>query len=229
MNIKIIRLDSVNSTNNYAKELREKGEDVIVWAKRQTGGRGTKGRSFSSKEGGVYCSLLRFYQNFSANDAFKIMQSAATAVCETVAAFGVQPKIKWPNDIYVNGKKICGILIENTFSGKNVSSSIVGIGINVHNVLEEELLPIATTLYKETGKKISVDEVLQKLIEKLFEKNIHEKYSKYLGWIGEEVTLISGEDAFRATLLGVDEWGNVNVAVDGEQRRFAAAEITLRL
>ena len=229
MNIKIIRLESVDSTNNYAKELRDKGEDVVVWAKRQTGGRGTKGRSFSSREGGVYCSVLRFYQNRSANNAFQIMQSAAAAVCETLTAFGVQPQIKWPNDIYVNGKKICGILIENTFACGNVSSSIVGVGINVHNVLEEELLPIATTLYRETGKKISVEEVAERLIKHLFQENMYEKYGEYLGWIGEEVTLISGEENFRAILLGVDEWGSVNVSIDGEKRRFAAAEITVRI
>ncbi len=229
MNLKIVRLKNVNSTSDYAKTLRLGGQDVVVWSQTQSGGRGTKGRSFSSREGGVYLSLLRFYQSFSANEAFKIMQTAAVAVCETLTAFGVRPQIKWPNDIYVNGKKMCGILIENTFSGGNVASSIVGIGINVYNSLEEELLPIATTLFLETGKRFTVDEVGETLIAKLFKENIYEKYGEYLGWIGEEVTLLSGEESVRATLLGVDELGNLNVAINGEKRRFAAAEITVRI
>ena len=105
----------------------------------------------------------------------------------------------------------------------------MGIGINVYNSLEEELLPIATTLFLETGKRFTVDEVGETLIAKLFEENIYEKYGEYLGWIGEEVTLLSGEESFRATLLGVDELGNLNVAINGEKRRFAAAEITVRI
>lgn len=229
MNVKIVRFESIDSTSNYAKDLRENGEDVVVWAEMQTGGRGTKGRSFSSGKGGVYLSALRFYENFPASQAFQIMQNAAAAVCETLVSFGITPQIKWPNDIYVNGKKICGILIENTFSGANVSSSVVGIGVNVYNALEEELAEIATTMLQETGKRFSVEKVGETLIEKLFEKDIYKRYFSYVGWLGQEVSLLVGENVVRAKLISVDEQGYLYAETDGEVRRYAAAEISLRI
>lgn len=227
--MKRIFLEETISTNEYAKAQRGLGENLLVVAQKQTGGKGTKGRSFSSNKGGVYLSLLTFYQEFPALNAFQIMQGAAAAVCETLAFFGVQPKIKWPNDVYVNGKKICGILIENALKGKYIASSVVGIGLNVWNELSDELLDIATTLFKETGKKIQVERVVETLVCFLREKNIHEKYARYLGWLNEEVTLVIGGKQTRAKLLSVDETGGLWAEADGEKKRFVAAEVSLRV
>lgn len=133
--MKRIDLKETTSTNEVAKSLRERGENLVVTAFRQTGGKGTKGRSFSSAAGGVYFTRLTFYENFPASDAFLIMASASVAVCRTLEKYGFEAEIKWPNDVYVHGKKICGILIENTFSGNKISCSVVGIGLNVNNEL----------------------------------------------------------------------------------------------
>ncbi|MBO5240966.1 MAG: biotin--[acetyl-CoA-carboxylase] ligase [Clostridia bacterium] len=227
--MKRVFLREINSTNEYAKARRGLGENLLVIAERQTGGRGTKGRSFSSQKGGVYLSLLTFYKDFPALNAFQIMQGAAAAVCETLVCFGLKPKIKWANDVYVNGKKICGILIENALKGKCIASSVVGIGLNVSNELPKELVDIATTIYKETGKEIAVEEVIETLVRFLEEKNIHEKYAQYLGWLNEEVTLVIGEKETRAKLLSVDEAGGLWAEVDGEKKRFVAAEVSLRI
>lgn len=227
--MKRIFLEETESTNEYAKARRDLGENLLVVAKKQTGGRGTKGRSFSSNLGGVYLSLLTFYQDFPALNAFQIMQGAAAAVCETLAFFGVKPKIKWANDVYVGGKKICGILIENALKGKYIGSSVVGIGLNVWNELPDELSSIATTLFQETGKKIDVERVIEVLVRFLEEKNIHEKYAQYLGWLNEEVTLVIGDKETRAKLLSVDETGGLWGEMDGEKRRFVAAEVSLRV
>lgn len=227
MNYEMERFESIDSTNDYAKTKREDGKNLIVIANSQTGGRGTKGRRFSSKRGGLYVSVLTFYEQFPATRAFEIMQKGAVAVCETLERFGLQPKIKWPNDIYVNGKKICGILVENTFSGNMLSSSIVGIGLNIQNDLEEELLEIATSMYRETGKRFLPSEVERTLLRFLQTDN-QEKYQSYLGFIGEEVSLLCGEKREKATFLGVDKQGNLTVKQDGETRVYASAEISLR-
>ena len=227
--IKRIYFEELASTNDYAKSVREGGEDLIVVAKRQTGGRGTKGRSFDSTDGGLYFTKLTFYKNTPANGAFTIMQSAAAAVCETLSTFGLKPKIKWPNDILVNGKKICGILIENQFVGKEIRSSVVGIGLNVCNRLPAELLPIATTIYAETGKTVAVDEVEKCLTENLARADIADEYTAYLGWIGEEVLLLVGETAMRVTVLRVDETGRLIALCQGEEKHFSAGEISLRV
>lgn len=229
MNCKIQRFESIASTNDYAKSKRDEGQNLLVIAASQTGGRGTKGRSFSSTKGGLYLSKLSFYENFPAKDAFKIMQTAAAAVCETLASFGLLPKIKWANDVFVNGKKICGILIENTFSGANIASSVVGIGLNVYNELPEELKNIATTMQKETGKTFPIEEVEKRLVAFLADENTYKKYDGYLGWLGETVEMLSGEERLFAKLLSVDETGGLWVETDGEKRRFTSAEISLKI
>lgn len=227
--MKRIKLQEVESTNNYAKERRKEGEALIVTAQRQTGGRGTKGRSFVSNEGGVYLSSLRFYDNFLAKDAFKIMSGAAVAVCEMLCFYGVKPVIKWSNDVLVGGKKICGILIENTLSGDKISSSVVGVGLNVHNALPDELSGIATSILLETGKVISVEEVTERLIAELEKERSIEEYRSYLGFMGEKVTLILGDESVPATLISVDDEGRLTAKIGEETKIFSSAEVSLRL
>ena len=224
----IERFEILPSTNDYAKEKRAEGKNVIVIAKAQTGGRGTKGRSFSSALGGVYMSVSTFYEELPARQAFRIMQNAATAVCETLVAFGLTPVIKWPNDILVGGKKICGILIENTFAGSNVRSSIVGIGLNVKNELPEDLREIATTMQSATGKEIAVDKVEERLLKELSNVNGWKKYPRYVGFIGEEVALLCGETTLTATVIGVDNEGNLLARTAEGERTFSSAEVSLR-
>lgn len=227
--MKRIKLQEVESTNNYAKERRKEGEALIVTAQRQTGGRGTKGRSFVSNEGGVYLSSLRFYDNVLAKEAFKIMSGAAVAVCETLRFYGMKPVIKWSNDVLVGGKKICGILIENTLSGDKISSSVVGVGLNVHNALPDELLDIATSILLETGKAISVEEVTERLIAELEKERSIEEYRSYLGFMGEKVTLILGDESIPATLISVDDEGRLMAKIGEEIKIFSSAEVSLRL
>lgn len=228
-NIPWYRLDKVDSTNNFAKEKRKEGKDCIITAKSQTKGRGTKGRSFSSHEGGLYFSKLRFYQDFPAKDAFKVMMNAAVAVCKVLCFYGIQPKIKWPNDIHVGGKKICGILIENSFLGHTMSSSIVGIGLNVCNPLPQELSEIATSVFLECGKTILVDEAAEKLASALEGEYSIEEYRKYLGYMGEKAVVILGEQEVNATLLAVEEDGRLTVEIEGERKKLSSGEVTLKI
>ncbi len=223
-----ITLDEVDSTNEYAKKLRPLGKNTILLAKRQTGGRGTKGRSFSSEEGGVYLSLLRFYEDFSAKRAFEIMAGAAVAVCETLKGAGLQPVVKWPNDIHVAGKKICGVLIENVFSGDRLASSIVGIGVNVCNPLPTELLFLATSV-RLCGSEASVEEVAERLIAELKKPCSMQKYREYLGYMGSEATLIISGELVPATLLSVTDEGRLRVEIGGEEKLLSAAEVSLRV
>ncbi len=228
-NVKWIWLEEVPSTNDYAKGLLAEKEDTVVCAKRQSGGRGTKGRSFSSNEGGVYLSVLRFYRGFPAKDAFQIMASAAVAVCETLRFYGLSPKIKWANDVLVGGKKICGILIENTLSEGCIASSVVGIGLNVNNLLEEELFELATTMARVSGRRYRVEEVIERLVDNLYAAWTMDDYRAYLGYIGERVTLLIGDERIPATLLSVTDGGSLAVDVDGRQRKISAGEVSLRI
>ncbi len=225
----IIRFDTIPSTSDYAKQRRGEGKNLWITAKTQTGGRGTKGRSFSSSSGGLYATSLRFYENFPAKNAFQIMQHTAVAVCETLARFSIQAKIKWPNDIFVNGKKICGILTENTFAGNALRCSCVGIGLNINNELEKELLPIATTLKKTLKKTVDLEQVESVLLEKFYGESLAGKYATYLGWIGERVKLITPDGEKSAVVLGVNEIGELIAEIAGETQTFPSAEVSLRI
>lgn len=225
---KIIRLDEIGSTNDYAKGLLKFGENVFVLAKRQTGGRGTKGRSFVSEIGGVYLSRLTFYEDFSAKNAFSLMASAATAVCETLRFYGLAPCVKWPNDIHVNGKKICGILVENVFSGQNIRSSIVGVGLNVENSLPENLQEIAVTLC-EYAPTATAEETGARLMENLRKEYPLESYFSYLGYMQTQAELLVNGEKIPARLLRVEKDGGLVAETADGIRKFSAAEISLRV
>lgn len=227
--MKIIRFDEIGSTSDYAKELIAKNENVVVIATKQTGGKGTKGRSFSSNEGGVYLTKLCFYDNFFAKDAFLVMARTAVAVCKTLEDFDLKPKIKWANDVFVANKKICGILIENIFSGNKISSSLIGVGLNVNNDLPEELNEIATTMRLQKREIVDFQAVESKLLGYLNEKFSMDEYIKRVGYLNEEVTLFSGEEELTATLLRVEKDGGLVVkTVDGERKVFSG-EISIRI
>lgn len=227
--MKILRFEELDSTNTYAKTLLKSGEGAFIIAERQTGGRGTKGRSFISNEGGLYLTKLDFYDCFPAKNAFEIMAGAAVAVCKTLERFSLSPVIKWANDVHVNGKKICGILIENVFSGANIASSIVGIGLNVNNVLPEELREIAVSMRETAGKTFDKSEVEAALIKELKGGFSFFDYLSRVGYLNREIILLEGGERTPAYALSVTERGELVVRQDGKIRTVTAAEVSLRL
>jgi BirA family biotin operon repressor/biotin-[acetyl-CoA-carboxylase] ligase len=229
MNIKREHFNCLDSTQNYAKEKRSDGRNLIVTATRQEGGRGTKGRNFVSEEGGVYLSKLSFYEEYPTKNAFRIMCGAAVSVCNVLRFYGLNPCIKWPNDVLVDDRKICGILIENVFSGQKIASSVVGIGLNVYNALSDELKSIATTMYEQTGKRFSVEEVTQRLIAELDVAHSMDEYRKFIGYMGREVTLILGDEHVHGILVSIDDEGGLLVEINGKTRRLTAAEVSIRI
>ncbi|MBQ9728650.1 MAG: biotin--[Clostridia bacterium] len=225
----IEEFDCIPSTNEYAAQKRGEGKELIVVAKSQSKGKGTKGRSFSSQEGGVYLTRLSYPVGLEAKNTFCVMAFAAAAVCETLEAYGLSPVIKWANDVHVNGKKICGILVENTLRGVYVASSIVGIGLNVNNELEEELQSIATTMKAESGRAFDVKEVKNRLIENLRKERTMESYLSRIGYMGRAAELLVGDRREAVTLLSVDGQGGLWVKTAEGERRVTAAEVSLRL
>lgn len=226
--MRIIELAECDSTNEYLKRL-DGEEDTIVTALRQTAGKGTKGRSFSSADGGLYLSVMRFYENFSAANAFEIMINSCVAVCKTVENFGITPIIRWANDVLVNGRKICGTLIENTFAGANIRRSIVGMGINVNNELPSELRQFAVSMCKILGKRLSLQTVKKAHIANLQKSFTIDDYKNYIDWFGKEVALHTDTESYTATALDVTADGRLVVSRDGKIIEISSAEVSLRL
>ena len=227
--MRIEYLAETGSTNDYVKRYLADGEDAIVCAERQTGGRGTKGRSFASERGGVYLSALTFYDGVPASEAFRVMSHAAVAVCRTAEAFGAAPEIKWANGVFANGRKLSGILIENGISDGKLRWSVVGIGVNVCNDLSA-LNGIAISLSEAAGKPVSVEAAREELIRNLRRSDSFDDYLSYLRFLGREVTVVENGRAFCAKAIRVLRDGRLEIEeAGGAPRALSAAEISLKL
>ena len=185
--MKIIELEVTESTNDEVKKYWDLGEDIAVFARRQTGGRGTKGRSFASPEGGIYISFIKHYRGLKAEKAYEVTEDISLSVALTLRAFGVKAEIKWPNDVYVGKKKICGMLTQNEIKNGYVEKTLCGVGINVNNDLPIELDGIATSLKKELGREVDLKSVLFTLVFNLEKFQNVELYPSFSCVAGKKV------------------------------------------
>lgn len=227
MNYIKYRFDCIPSTQDFLREKRALGENAVAVARVQSGGKGTKGRSFESREGGLWLSVLLFHENVAAKDGFLMMARSAVAVCKTLESYGLQPKIKWANDVLVGGKKICGVLTENVCLGNTIASTLFGIGLNINNTLGEDLQEIATTLREQTGVEHDLKEAEERLLAYFFAPFTFAEYAERLAFLGQKVVFCVGEEEFTATLVGVNERGELLLEQDGQEKRYAYGEISL--
>ena len=144
----IIWLQSVDSTNEEAKRHISDIDNLsVLSAWEQTAGRGQRGNTWTSNAGeNLMFSIVLKSPALMAEDHFALNEIAALSVSEFLSTYGIKAQIKWPNDIYVDEKKICGILIDNSFRGKSISSSIIGIGLNINQRNFNVNLPNPTSM-----------------------------------------------------------------------------------
>lgn len=179
----MIWLKTVDSTNNYIKIHREAVPPYeIVVAYDQTAGRGQRGNTWESESG----KNLTFSFHFEPGDIapsmqFVISEAMALAVKKTLAQFGIDAKVKWPNDIYVGEKKICGILIENSIMGSRIIDCVVGAGINVNQERFFSDAPNPVSMKQLTGMEYHTEEVAQAM-----ENNIRRYFSMLESEAGRE-------------------------------------------
>lgn len=153
----VLYFDTIDSTNTKAQELAEKGypSGTLVVADKQESGKGRRGRSWVSPSGtGIFMTLM-IKPDINPNNASMLTLVAALAVAKAITSVtGEEALIKWPNDIVVNGKKVCGILTEMNAQFDYINHIVVGIGINVHNEsFPEEISQMASSLMIEAGGK----------------------------------------------------------------------------
>lgn len=153
----VLYFDTIDSTNTKAQELAEKGypSGTLVVADKQESGKGRRGRSWVSPSGtGIFMTLM-IKPDINPNNASMLTLVAALAVAKAITSVtGEEALIKWPNDIVINGKKVCGILTEMNAQFDYINHIVVGIGINVHNEsFPEEISQMASSLMIEAGGK----------------------------------------------------------------------------
>jgi BirA family biotin operon repressor/biotin-[acetyl-CoA-carboxylase] ligase len=190
----------VGSTNDVASALAKGGarDGALVVAEEQTKGRGRQGRTWHSPPGsGLWFSLV-LRPDIEGEDAGTVSLAAALGVADAMQAdYGVRSKIKWPNDVMVRGRKLCGILTEAEFAGSKVSFVILGVGINVLGKVTDfpaELSEIATTLQTEAGGAVSRSDVLVSVI--------HSIEARYLEVCKKGFPSLKDDLLERSTLIG---------------------------
>ena len=171
----IIWLDTVDSTNSEAlRRLGEFESGTVLVAREQTAGRGQRGNRWFTQPGAnlTFSIILHFgaLSPLAAADAHWLNYLTADAVAAFLSGFGVACSVKWPNDVYVGRRKICGILIENSLKGAWVGSSVIGVGINI-NQEEFPQLAGATSLYRCCGRKQNLDDCLE-AVTAIFERRL---------------------------------------------------------
>ena len=165
--MKIIRIDSVDSTNLYAKRIsNEIEENVLIIANDQTKGYGTKNRKWYSNKDSIICSfLLKNKKNIPLDYSYRIgtiISNVINKICN------VNTYVKKPNDIYLNNKKIGGILIETQYLLNNINFTIIGIGLNINQKeFPDDIANIATSLFMETKNIYDKEEIINGLIKEI--------------------------------------------------------------
>ncbi len=234
-------LQETDSTNRVAKELAVSGvpEGTLVVAKRQSNGRGRLGRSFFSPEGGIYMSMILRPQ-ISAEKSLLITTCGAVAVSRAIEKVsGCATGIKWVNDIFVNGRKVCGILAEAGFSGTTECPDyvVLGIGINVKKQsVPEELKEIVGCLEDTAQRPVLNEELItavweefSNLYQNLSTAVYMEEYKERSILMGREVSVFTAEGVYRAIVTDIDKDGHLMIERNGRVESLSCGEVSVRL
>ncbi len=225
--IEYFRLTS--STMDEAQYMVEKGCDngLLVVSEEQTDGRGRQKRKWLSPRGvNIYASLVYKPHNMSSTKSIALMFATSIAIVEALSDFGIDnAKIKWPNDVIIDGKKIAGVLLETKSESGILKSVVIGFGVNVNvESMPEEIDGIATSVFIELGKKIDRAQLLVnvlyylenlvKLIESDKEAEIIEMWKNYDTTIGKRILVIGSGERIEGVAEGIDKNGFLLVKTD---------------
>lgn len=170
---KILRFPSLNSTNDHCVQMLRSGNllaNTVVLADEQTSGKGQNSKKWHSFKGlNLMFSLYIQPHLLTASNQFALNKSIALSVCKVISdVISFKAKIKWPNDIMIEDRKVAGILIENQLSGQQINGSIIGVGINVNQSQFGDEYGKATSLSLETGQHIDREMVLSKMLTEIY-------------------------------------------------------------
>ncbi len=242
LNYDIYRFDRIDSTNRYLLGLGEKGfpEGTVAVADEQTAGRGRFGRRWEGEPlSSLLFSVLLRPVFLKRDEIFIITFGAGLAVAEALEKVArVKPELKWPNDVLLDGKKVCGILLESNFEGDNLKSLVLGAGLNVNQPdFPAELKEKATSLFLATQRKFDREELFSGILTQfslVYETlKAGDLYSVMRRWrersamFGKTVELSIGDRKVRGILDQVTDEGEVLVRTSEGAQRFTAGEISL--
>jgi len=228
---------TISSTNNYAKQLAmdDISEGTVVVADVQINGRGRKNRKWSSPCGGLWFSVI-LYPHIPPERGMLVTMASSVAVAQALKEnTNLNPIIKWPNDLLIDDKKICGILTELDAELDRINYSIVGIGINVNNELAEDLQKIATSVFLETGSQISRVKLLRSIIKYFDEEydklksgeytKIRDDWFYYADIIGKKIQVKTEKMIIEGTVSDIDDSGCIILETTSGNVRVVSGDI----
>ena len=247
-NISIIKLNEVDSTNRYARDeatklLREAGTGKIIaiTARHQTAGRGQRGNIWHSQVGNnlLLTLLVRPGQSLKVTEQFKLPQAVAVALHSTMKRYRIDTRLKWPNDIYVDNRKLAGILVELDYSGNFVEQAIIGIGLNVNQVEFPTMDRIPVSMKMLRNKDFDIEDILCNVLKdfEMYYNNLSDEhytianeYSSLLLGHCKENRFTDADGAFTAIIEGVDSYGRIILRTDdGSIRKYTFKEVEMVL
>jgi len=235
-------LESVDSTNNYIAKYADEqkmAEGTVIMAKYQSKGKGRMGKHWKANANeNLTFSFLLHPKKIDASQQFSLNKWVCSAICMWLQEMGLKPTIKLPNDIFIGEKKICGILIENTWIQSSIKRSIIGIGINLNQMeFEGDYAVEPTSILYETGNKTEPKDALNKLVTFLSyyysvqienPKKVEEAFHYFLG-LNYEI-MLPKVSTRRATLISVENSGDLNFQLaEGNSLKINLEEVKLRL
>ena len=235
----IIYFDETDSTNRQARMLAREGaaHGTLVIADTQSAGRGRRGRGWISPAGeGIFMSLIVRPQVHPSQVA-KLSLMLALAVAKAIEReTGLDARIKWPNDIVIKGRKVCGLLLEMDATQERVESIVAGVGINVHQtVFEEEIAQTASSLDLLAGRRVSRSAIVRAFLMEferamvLADDAMMDAYRALSATIGQRVQVIGLDGTYIGRATGITQSGSLLVEDEaGEMREVLAADVSVR-
>lgn len=236
---RVIYYPRLTSTMEVAEQEAKRGavEGTVIIADEQTAGKGRIKRTWLSPRGNIALSIILYPGIVYLPSLIMLASLAVVYSIETVT--GLKLRLKWPNDVLINGRKVCGILIESDVRGNRVDYAIIGIGINVNLRLADfpELSPIATSLADESGREVSLLDVIRRLlveVERLYlalpsGESIYEPWRDRLVTLGRRVEVGWGKTRYEGMAESVATDGSLLLRrPDGSLTRVVAGDVTLR-
>lgn len=236
----VVFMPECHSTNSFAMELCQQSistaEGTVVITAHQTAGRGQRGNTWQAEQGkNLTFSTILKPTNLAVNDHFYLNIFTSLAIYDYLRGKGCSRiSIKWPNDVYINEKKVCGILIENQLFGNLFSNTVIGIGLNVNQMQFE--VNSATSLGLALDREFELATELEILLGSLEVRYLQlrqndleglmEDYVRVMYWLNEEHTFHSEDCFFEGTICGVDQTGRLRVKIREAEKVFGMKEIS---
>lgn len=233
-----IELDAVGSTQQVAREHAARGapEGTTIVARSQTSGAGRMGRPWVSPAGGLYMSFILRPKKITKPELVTLV--TASAVVDGIKqASGLEPTIRWPNDVTIGARKLGGVIAEAQSSGGQVDQVIVGVGVDCNAPSSQmgTLQSESTSMAAELGREVEILDVMHAILDSfsdLYERwnsgeDLTEEWAQKVATIGKEVSikLKTGENPFSCVAEGIDAEGNLVVSLEGESVAISAEDL----